>query len=279
MKQRASRKQQNTTINKLDNLALNTKHISYKTQINNLSNYYSTTPSAHMRQPIQTYKKAHPHFARFAKNNTCNNIVKFKIRDIPNLPSRLRTHNQINQKSQPINNTTQEKVAVRFKTKIIPNLPKHFQLKQGIDQISLKPQVKPKSNMTNSKRNTVQNMCKATQTREFDNVNRIVNHKKIALRNTEQLKPEYNNQINNKSRRTARRKGEYIGFMCPQGPALDHPMAEMLLAYAEKGCTVNCGENWTKEHVNAAIAWGFHISANDRDAIAYVWQKAREKQE
>ena len=122
-------------------------------------------------------------------------------------------------------------------------------------------------------------MYKSTQTRDFYNKNRVINHKKNALQNTEQLKPEYNKQINNKSRRTPRKKGEYIGFMCPQGPALDYPMAEMLLAYAEKGCTVNCGENWTKEHVNAAIARGPHISANDGDAIACVWQEAKEKQE
>ena len=56
-------------------------------------------------------------------------------------------------------------------------------------------------------------------------------------------------------------------------------MAEMLLAYAENGCTVNCGKHWTKEHLKVALAWGPYISAKDRDTVAYTWQEAREKQE
>ena len=59
--------------------------------------------------------------------------------------------------------------------------------------------------------------------------------------------------------------------MCPQGLALNHPMAEMLLAYAKKGCTVNYGKNWTKEHLNTAIVWGPYISAKDGDIVACVW--------
>ena len=109
--------------------------------------------------------------------------------------------------------------------------------------------------------------------------NRAINHKRNALQNTKQSQPDFTRQINNKSRQNPRKKGEYIGFIYPQGPALDYPMAEMLLAYVEKGCTVNCRKNWTKEHLNAAITRGSHISAKDRDAVAYVWQEAREKQE
>ena len=49
--------------------------------------------------------------------------------------------------------------------------------------------------------------------------------------------------INNSTKARKKDKGEYIGFMCHNSLALDHPMAEMLLAYAEKGCKVHCGDN------------------------------------
>ena len=68
--------------------------------------------------------------------------------------------------------------------------------------------------------------------------------------------------------------GKYRGFMCPRGPALDHPFAETLLSYAEKGCVVDCGEPWTMERIEQAIERGIHTSAKDPNAAAYAWQEA-----
>lgn len=72
-------------------------------------------------------------------------------------------------------------------------------------------------------------------------------------------------------------KGKFRGFMCPRGPALDHPFAETLLAYAETGCTVDCGEPWSLEQIEAAIARGAHSSAKEQDAAEYAWREAEEK--
>ena len=49
------------------------------------------------------------------------------------------------------------------------------------------------------------------------------------------------------------KSGKYIGFMCPSGVSLKHPMAELLLDYAENGCNINCGEHWSSERIEAAI--------------------------
>ena len=113
-------------------------------------------------------------------------------------------------------------------------------------------------------------MHKTKQTCDFCNKNQAVNHKRKTLQSTKQLQPDFTRQINNKSRQKPRKKGEYIGFMCSQGPALDYPIVEMLLAHAEKGCVVNFRKNLAKEHLNTATAWDPHISAKDGDVVACV---------
>lgn len=44
--------------------------------------------------------------------------------------------------------------------------------------------------------------------------------------------------------------------MRPQGGALRHPAADNLLEYATKGCPVDCGRDWTREEIKAAILNG-----------------------
>ena len=66
-----------------------------------------------------------------------------------------------------------------------------------------------------------------------------------------------------------KKKGKCIGFMCPNGPALDHPVAELLLAYAESRCTVDCGPDWTEEHTSEAINQVPHASAKDLEVEKY----------
>jgi len=45
-----------------------------------------------------------------------------------------------------------------------------------------------------------------------------------------------------------------------------HPAFNALYRYAAKGCPVECGPSWTKEHLEAAIQRGPHISAKSEEA-------------
>ena len=55
--------------------------------------------------------------------------------------------------------------------------------------------------------------------------------------------------------------------MHPSGPALEHPASEMLLNYADEGCPVDCGKNWTHEHIEAALLHGPHKSATSLEVM------------
>ena len=55
--------------------------------------------------------------------------------------------------------------------------------------------------------------------------------------------------------------------MKPSGDMLNHPASDLLMQYATKGCPVNCGQNWSKEDIEAAILRGPHQSALEPDAI------------
>ena len=48
----------------------------------------------------------------------------------------------------------------------------------------------------------------------------------------------------------------FVGLMRPRGAALRHPAAEALLDYATKGCPVDCGRDWTRDEIEAAIRKG-----------------------
>lgn len=55
--------------------------------------------------------------------------------------------------------------------------------------------------------------------------------------------------------------------MAPSGPALQHPATDRYLQeYATTGCPVDCGEDWTLEQVDAAVAHGAHPSASEPEA-------------
>ena len=81
------------------------------------------------------------------------------------------------------------------------------------------------------------------------------------------------------SNRTERKTGEFIGYMCPSGISLHHPMADLLLEHAKNGCKVNCGANWSREQIEAAIDKGPHIKKQDAEAASYAWEEAVKKQE
>jgi hypothetical protein len=70
-----------------------------------------------------------------------------------------------------------------------------------------------------------------------------------------------------------------ISLMRPSGPALKHPASEMLLDYADNGCPVDCGKNWSREHIEAALLRGPHISAKSQEAISCLREETKEKVE
>ena len=57
--------------------------------------------------------------------------------------------------------------------------------------------------------------------------------------------------------------------MDPQKIAMNHPAATMLKEYADNGCPVNCGPDWTRDKLLAYIEKGPHISAKIPDAIKH----------
>ena len=66
--------------------------------------------------------------------------------------------------------------------------------------------------------------------------------------------------------------------MCPSGISLKHPMASLLLEYAKNGYQVDCGKNWTKEHIEAAVKRGPHIHKDNKEAAEYAWAEAIQRE-
>jgi len=60
----------------------------------------------------------------------------------------------------------------------------------------------------------------------------------------------------------------FQGHMCPDPSIQHHPAYEVLLEYATEGCLVDCRESWSKEHLEAVVTHGPHISAKSPEAIA-----------
>lgn len=78
---------------------------------------------------------------------------------------------------------------------------------------------------------------------------------------------------------TTHNKGKWIGLMRPRGRALEHPAAPLLLQYAQQGCPVDCGPNWTPEQIQIAVERGPHPSARHDEAAKELWKEAHEKVE
>ena len=55
--------------------------------------------------------------------------------------------------------------------------------------------------------------------------------------------------------------GKYNGLIWPRGNTLLHSAVPMLLDYAKLGCPVDCGENWSKVELQAAVEKTPHISS------------------
>lgn len=63
---------------------------------------------------------------------------------------------------------------------------------------------------------------------------------------------------------------KHRGLMWPRGIAWEHEAAPLLYLYSTEGCPVDCGPNWSKKQILAAIKRGAHISAKDPEARQYL---------
>jgi hypothetical protein len=65
--------------------------------------------------------------------------------------------------------------------------------------------------------------------------------------------------------------------MAPQGLALKHMAAELLLDWEIFGCPTRTGRDWTPGEIQGAINCGSHKSALEPNAIAHFETKVRDK--
>ena len=71
---------------------------------------------------------------------------------------------------------------------------------------------------------------------------------------------------------------DHIGkLMWPRTHALHHEAAPMLLHYAKHGCPVDCGENWSLDHILKMLKRGPHQSAYAPGAIEQLRQETQDK--
>ena len=70
----------------------------------------------------------------------------------------------------------------------------------------------------------------------------------------------------------------HLGLMCPQHPyAGAHDAIPILHNYAENGCPVDCGDNWSLEHIMLMLRRGPHRSALSKTAIRQLRHETLEK--
>lgn len=65
--------------------------------------------------------------------------------------------------------------------------------------------------------------------------------------------------------------------MDPQERAMWHDAAQLLQHYADNGCPVDCGEDWTQEEIEALLQRGPHVSAKSKEAIAALLAETKGK--
>ena len=65
--------------------------------------------------------------------------------------------------------------------------------------------------------------------------------------------------------------------MYPNYLATNHATTPMLKEWALKGCPVDCGRDWSGEHIAVTLRRAPHISAKHPDAIAALHVETEEK--
>ena len=69
------------------------------------------------------------------------------------------------------------------------------------------------------------------------------------------------------------------GLMQPRGNTVrSHPAHKLLSSYADHGCPVDCGPDWTKAQLEEALRYGAHPSARQGEALECLVQEAQEKE-
>ena len=70
----------------------------------------------------------------------------------------------------------------------------------------------------------------------------------------------------------------HLGLMYPQPPyRVEHKTALILQAYSKNGCLVDCGNNWTEDHIVLMLQQGPHQSALCKKVVAQLRQETQEK--
>ena len=73
--------------------------------------------------------------------------------------------------------------------------------------------------------------------------------------------------------------GKCTSLVMPRHQALDHAAAPLIKSYATQGCPTDCGPDWSKDHIIAAIEKGPHASALKPDALKALhdetWDKVK----
>jgi len=69
----------------------------------------------------------------------------------------------------------------------------------------------------------------------------------------------------------------FRGRMRPDPSIQHHPAYPLLFKYTTKGCPVDCGQPWSREHLEAAVSRGPHTSATSPEAARALRTEALEK--
>jgi hypothetical protein len=133
--------------------------------------------------------------------------------------------------------------------------------------------IKTKPNQISNKQNENFLRVKAP----IKHTTKIINKNKQEIKSSEQL---INNIKNNNIIPSTIPVEDDIGksgLMWPRGLAKLHDAAPLLDDFSINGCPVNCGENWTHEHIIAALKRGPHISANIKEAKKCLLAETEQK--
>ena len=71
--------------------------------------------------------------------------------------------------------------------------------------------------------------------------------------------------------------GKKKGLMWPRTYAMNHQAKELLDTYSEIGCPVDCGKEWSIDHIKAALLHGPHKSAQSKDATKALHNETESK--
>ena len=75
------------------------------------------------------------------------------------------------------------------------------------------------------------------------------------------------------------KQGEHYSFVFSSGVTLEYPIVDLLLSCARDGCTVNCGDDWTKDYIAAAAKRDLRVRKSNKEAADYTWKEALQKEQ